>query len=461
MRAKPQIKQGVEADMKKGEFTIERSGETPDGQQVVVATVDQHVALIVDKEIKDMWDITKRDAALAVFDRMIKVGAEKVRPYSVDAKPVDEALLRKDDLELLKHLWTTAKESNNEYEKHPDIEHADKVIVNLKSLVAACQSYGSSEWLNAAQTILGRLDRQTMMAVDNPRSMGMKNGGLPSTYEFDHVQNLLHTTIKLAWDQTAPGGESPRMWEGWNRDRSGKLTHSSGAVIRQSANPEETGKWLVYLPGKAMKPKAFDTVSDAKAYARKNLKEWVLGEASSIYESPTGECYRDAYQYVKAHPNAMLVQGATHPIDGAKPAYNHAWAEDGGTVIEPWWGQTPKDKWYAHFRPTDVHKYNSHEAKVKVLSHKNYGPWDAAVVADDPENVRRAMVGEAKPPRRGQGGSADSQAVKDFIRNRGRMGSGPPPPADGVWELEKLKKCDCGEVYLKADATTVCPKCGK
>ena len=384
-RPKASAKDTLDSKMRQGEFNIEKSGRTPDGKNVVVATIDQSVALIVDKDIQDVWDITKRDAAIAIYDRMMKVGVADVHPSNVGSEKNEDAL-PKTDLDHLKPIWKRVKTANDDYYKTPDFEHCDRVLVALRELSKGVSAYGSTY---AADHLINQYERQMMARGPS----GPKLGGeaLPTTYELDHIQDLLHMVLKYVYTPQNSSSD-PHMWEDfkgastekitlyhvtsqesaskikqtglkvspafdrifltdkagaavigrlwvkgqyevlkvelpkrwvmgpkeivvgpgpndhaaeyvtlrpipaeyigevWARDRSGtKYTHPSGTVIKQAGNPEETGKWLVYVAGKATKPKAFDTLAQARAFAKKYIKEdqewereyWVVDSGNS------------------------------------------------------------------------------------------------------------------------------------------------------------------------------------
>lgn len=103
-RPKEVVKNQISADIKDGAYQIEREGKTPDGKRVVLAMVDKHVVLIVDKKVVDTWDVESKDAAAAVFDKTCEHGDEKVHPSGVS-----------EGVDLRRGMWVKYKKSGKKY----------------------------------------------------------------------------------------------------------------------------------------------------------------------------------------------------------------------------------------------------------------------------------------------------------------------------------------------------------
>ena len=95
-------------------------------------------------------------------------------------------------------------------------------------------------------------------------------------------------------------------------------------------------------------------------------------------ENKHGNCFVVAFNYVMSHPNATLVHGIVTgqgPLDGLQ--YNHAWAEEGDTVIDNTINLTvPKLIYYAIGHIKIVKKYSYEQMIDNALSYRTYGPWD-------------------------------------------------------------------------------------
>lgn len=95
-----------------------------------------------------------------------------------------------------------------------------------------------------------------------------------------------------------------------------------------------------------------------------------------------GECFKNVYQYAMDHesPNLVVVHGKVNKRDGTP--VDHAWLEDGDTVIEPTFviAQIPDMKWnkevyYAKLHAVPEAKYNAMDAIGLTVRARNYGPW--------------------------------------------------------------------------------------
>lgn len=96
-----------------------------------------------------------------------------------------------------------------------------------------------------------------------------------------------------------------------------------------------------------------------------------------------GECFSWAFQNLPDASNARLVHAIVHDPWSGK-AYPHAWIERVGRVYD-WqsvarglgpgrrgWG---KKKFYAAYRPTQIHTYTYAESRAEILRQRHYGPW--------------------------------------------------------------------------------------
>lgn len=100
-----------------------------------------------------------------------------------------------------------------------------------------------------------------------------------------------------------------------------------------------------------------------------------------------GDCYLAAAKYLldrgPENPELRLAHGEVcgqGPLSGV--TYGHAWVLDGDMVIDRANGRdlrVPKALYYAiggvdHLN--NLHQYTFHETCEKLLTTKNYGPWD-------------------------------------------------------------------------------------
>ncbi|MCK5536358.1 MAG: hypothetical protein KAI79_05990 [Bacteroidales bacterium] len=99
-----------------------------------------------------------------------------------------------------------------------------------------------------------------------------------------------------------------------------------------------------------------------------------------------GTCFVDAYKYMDTNHSLTLVHGLVTgqgPIEGI--VYNHAWVEDGNTVIDASLKEQgrdtykfPKDLYYAigNIQKKTTFKYTYEEMVSKMVETENYGPWE-------------------------------------------------------------------------------------
>ena len=103
-----------------------------------------------------------------------------------------------------------------------------------------------------------------------------------------------------------------------------------------------------------------------------------------------GTCYVDAYKYISENRNLKLVHGLVTgqgDIEGIR--YNHAWIEDGNTVIDASLKEQgrstykfPKDLYYAigQINPKTTFRYTYKETVKKMYDTENYGPWEKVLM---------------------------------------------------------------------------------
>ena len=100
--------------------------------------------------------------------------------------------------------------------------------------------------------------------------------------------------------------------------------------------------------------------------------------ASIPDENKNGDCFVVASNYVQKHPEAILCHGIVTgqgPIAGVQ--YNHAWVEEGDTVIDKTVDITlPKIVYYAIGNIEIVKRYTFKEMLEQMIEHETYGPWD-------------------------------------------------------------------------------------
>ena len=109
---------------------------------------------------------------------------------------------------------------------------------------------------------------------------------------------------------------------------------------------------------------------------------------SSILEKlkTDGTCFIDAKNYMEKNTKLILVHGLVQgqgPIEGI--TYNHAWVEDGNTVIDSSLKEQgrknykfPKDLYYAigNIQEKTTFRYTYKEMLEKLVKEENYGPWE-------------------------------------------------------------------------------------
>ena len=103
-----------------------------------------------------------------------------------------------------------------------------------------------------------------------------------------------------------------------------------------------------------------------------------------------GTCYVDAYQYMDDNRKLKLVHGLVTgqgEIEGIR--YNHAWVEDGNTVIDASLKaqgrsiyKIPKDLYYAigNIKEKTTFRYTYKEMVKKMFDTENYGPWESVLI---------------------------------------------------------------------------------
>ena len=103
-----------------------------------------------------------------------------------------------------------------------------------------------------------------------------------------------------------------------------------------------------------------------------------------------GTCYVDAYHYMNDNRKLKLVHGLVDgqgDLEGIR--YNHAWVEDGNTVIDASLkGQGrenykfPKDLYYyiGGINEKTTFRYNHEEMVKKMFDTENYGPWEKVLI---------------------------------------------------------------------------------
>ncbi len=99
-----------------------------------------------------------------------------------------------------------------------------------------------------------------------------------------------------------------------------------------------------------------------------------------------GECYQLSYKYFNSYDkNIKLVHGLVHG-QGALTGivYNHAWVEDGNTVIDktlpPKLQKLDKKVYYALGKIETVFKYSHDEVNKKSIEYETYGPWEKVLL---------------------------------------------------------------------------------
>lgn len=119
-----------------------------------------------------------------------------------------------------------------------------------------------------------------------------------------------------------------------------------------------------------------------------NFNQYYITETKKKISSKNkgGECFQLAYRYMSENgtnnKNLKLVHGLVTgqgPIKGI--VYNHAWCEDGDTIIDMTLNpnlQTtlPVQFYYALGNIKIVYKYNYLETISKSLESETYGPWE-------------------------------------------------------------------------------------
>lgn len=120
-----------------------------------------------------------------------------------------------------------------------------------------------------------------------------------------------------------------------------------------------------------------------------NLFEAKLQHEDIPEDNQNGTCFQDAMQYMMRHgkrgdDKILLVHGLVVGQGSIKGiVYNHAWIEDGDTVID----ETVPIKMPAAFyyrigkiNKKTVFKYTYDEMAKKVSKFKTYGPWEPVLI---------------------------------------------------------------------------------
>jgi len=119
------------------------------------------------------------------------------------------------------------------------------------------------------------------------------------------------------------------------------------------------------------------------------LKESIL-EILLEGKNDSGTCYVDAVHYMQGNlsPKLKLVHGL---VDGQGPlvgiTYNHAWVEDGNTVIDASLKEQgrstykfPKDLYYGVGNIKTTFRYNHKEMAKMLLETEIFGPWEKVLI---------------------------------------------------------------------------------
>jgi len=99
-------------------------------------------------------------------------------------------------------------------------------------------------------------------------------------------------------------------------------------------------------------------------------------------EHKHGDCFVvSLHKFLENTNKYKLVHGVVTGqgvLDGLQ--YNHAWVEDGNTVIDmtlpPNMQRFPKDAYYAIGQIQITRKYNAQQVYEMIDKYETYGPWD-------------------------------------------------------------------------------------
>lgn len=95
-------------------------------------------------------------------------------------------------------------------------------------------------------------------------------------------------------------------------------------------------------------------------------------------KNKNGKCYQVAVDYMYQHPRATLCHGLVTGQGAIRgTTYNHAWVEDGNTVIDKTVDiKIPKLAYYAlgQIKESNVYRYTFKEMQENLLKTKTYGP---------------------------------------------------------------------------------------
>jgi hypothetical protein len=103
-------------------------------------------------------------------------------------------------------------------------------------------------------------------------------------------------------------------------------------------------------------------------------------QADTFEPMESGQCFSNAVMYaMENNQGATLVHGMITNFFGQR--FDHAWLEDGDTVIDPTAGSsTSKASYYENVKAEPISRYSYQEALAKCLKHEHWGPWSAARV---------------------------------------------------------------------------------
>lgn len=222
--------------------------------------------------------------------------------------------------------------------------------------------------------------------------------------------------------------------------------------------------------------------NSAQMTAVRKIIDGVAKTAAGIYgpvkDDHLGRCYelsgrRVAFgpddSMISGYRNATLVHGTIQGFNN--PAIGHAWVEEpDGSVWEPATDTVyPADAFKALFKPVVHHRYSTREARMMMLEHEHYGPWEGPNAVGS-----KTALGETRAPAQVDTLRMDACPVcgddDGFDGTRCRVCQFVKPPAmfDDP-DVEKAKQVDLrgGDVENAEDPTAgggeqlQCDHCGK